>query len=119
MKKAIYYILLVLVLCAIPLILPNDLAIPGFVVGSCLFVILCFYLKIRSLSALFLPIAILSTVVPIIVLILIGMPVYHSFPTSAMQVYNTMTAYDWFKMTIPVLLSLATYLILRRVSIQR
>lgn len=119
MKKVICYILMLLALCVIPLLLPNDLATPGFVVGCCLFVILCFYLKIQSLSALFIPIAILSTVVPITVLILIGMPAYHSFNTSAMQVYTSLTAYDWFKLTIPILLSLLTYFILRRVSVQR
>ena len=119
MKKALIYIIMVVVLWATPLVLPTELAIPGTIVGCCLFVVVCFVLKIRSLPASIIPVTILSIVVPVCVLIFMGIPLYHSLYSSAVQLYNGLYISDWFKMTIPILVTLATHIILRRIYVQR
>lgn len=119
MKKALIYIVMVVVLFSTPLLLPTDLSILGTIVGCCLFVILCFWLGIKSIPASIIPVAILSIVVPVCVLIFMGVPLYNSFYTSAVQVYNGLYISDWFKMTVPILLSLATHILLGRIYVQR
>lgn len=119
MKKALIYIIMVVVLMATPLLLPTELAIPGIIVGCCLFAVLCFFVGIRSIPASIIPVTILSLVVPVCVLIFMGIPVYHSFYSSAAQVYNGLYIADWLKMIVPILLSLATNILLRRIYVQR
>ncbi len=115
MKKAMIYIILVVVLMATPLLLPTELAILGTIVGCCLFVGVCFFVGIRSIPASIIPVAFLSLAVPVCVLIFMGIPLYHSFYRSAAEVYNGLYFSDWFKMMIPIMLSLATNIFLRRI----
>jgi hypothetical protein len=115
MNKA-KYITMVMALGTALLFLPPSISTLGSIFLCCLFVVLCSYLKIRSISASILPIAVLSIVVPTIVLILMGIPIYNSYYSSAAHVVKGLSVSGWFSMAVPLLLSVVTYFLVRLIK---
>jgi hypothetical protein len=119
MNKVMIYTIMVVALGATLLFLPASIATLGTIILCCLFVALSFYLNIRSFLASILPIVVLSIIVPTIVLIFMGIPIYHSFYSSAVQVFNGLSVSDWVSMTVPFLLSIATYYLVKLIPVQQ